>query len=59
MSIPKNPVGDNRAAINGAYLNLGINVGRLFNMGESSSTITAALRKALDNARHDGVGQEA
>lgn len=55
----RNPVPDTRTAINGAYLELGILVGRLYNLGESSASITGCLRSALTKAKHDGVGQEA
>jgi hypothetical protein len=60
MSVPvrKNPIGNTTAMRNGAYLELGILVGRLYNLGESSASITGALRTALDRARKDGVGQE-
>jgi hypothetical protein len=48
VPIPKNPVRNTTSAVNGAYLNLGILVGRLYNLGESSASITGALRAALD-----------
>jgi hypothetical protein len=59
VTIPKNPVTDTTVQKNGSYLKLGILVGALFNLGESSSDIIGAVRKALDSAKHDGVGQEA
>lgn len=57
--MPKTPVTNNRSAINGAYLQLGILVGRLYNLGESEVNLIGALRKAAAVAKHDGVGQEA
>lgn len=57
--VRKNPVVNSASAINGAYLDLGILVGRLYNLGEPSAKIMGALRAALLRAGHDGVGQEA
>lgn len=56
--MPKNPVSNDTSAKNGAYLQIGILVGRLFNLGESSASILGAVRKALAAAGRDGVGQE-
>lgn len=53
------PTSNPDGAIRGAYTYLGILVGRLYNLGETSAQITAALRTALDHAKHDGVGQDA
>ncbi len=55
----KNPVANTTSEVNGAYLNIGILVGRLFNLGESSASIMEQVRRAMDRAKHDGVGQEA
>ncbi len=56
--IPKTPIGNTKAQRNGSYLKLGILVGALFNLGESSADIMSAVRTAMDRAKHDGVGQE-
>lgn len=57
--MPKNPVGNTASAVNGGYLQLGIIVGRLYNLGESSVKILSVVRTALAQAGKDGVGQEA
>lgn len=55
----KNPVKNTVAMKNGAYLELGILVARLYNLGESASSISSVIRSALQKAEKDGVGQEA
>ena len=56
--MPKNPTTNDTFAKNGAYLQIGILVGRLYNLGESYISILGAVRKAIAAAQHDGVGQE-
>ena len=56
--IPQNPIKNTDSARNGSYLQIGILVQRLYNLGESSQSLRDAFNQALTLAKSDGIGQE-
>lgn len=45
-------------AVRGSFAQLGILIGRLYNLGVTESEILRAVRLSMQTAKTDGVGQE-
>lgn len=56
------PMGINQkntdGAVRGSFAQLGILIGRLYNLGVTESEILRAVRLSMQTAKTDGVGQE-